>query len=113
MSNAVTINKKNKNGFSQALTEDKHEIAARRSLGDFINFNNSIEKEMQRMTQERNSGAPFDSELFDKMALTQKTYKQVMTGFLELDEAGQRHALIVFADTIQDLMKYIHRRRDA
>jgi hypothetical protein len=103
--------KKEKHGFTQAIASEKSERVARRSLHDIVVFHQAIEADMQRMLEAKANGSGFDTDLFERMAVVQEHYKRVMTGFLELDDNSQRNALITFADTIQDLLKYIHIRR--
>ena len=105
--------KKIKGGFAASISLDKHERVARRSLQDIIIFYQAVEAEMQRMEAEEAKGNAIDSKLFARMTAVKEQYKRVMSGFLELDDNEQRHALITFSDTIQDLIKYIHMRKVA
>ena len=104
---------KQKNDFSQAVVSEKHERVARKSLHDMVVFNQAVEEEMQQMEHDKARGKNIDSELYERMAVVREKYKSAMTGFLQLKDNDQRHALITFADAIQDLMKYIHLRRVA
>jgi hypothetical protein len=97
-----------KSGFTQAISSEKHERIARRSLLDIVSFYQMVEQEMQDMQKARASGADYDEALLERMSLVADQYKRVMSGFLELDDNSQRHALIEFADVAQDLVKYIH-----
>ena len=103
--------KKEKSGFIRAIASEKHERTARRSLHDIVAFYQLVEKEIRRLNADKIKGRTFDGDMYKRLALVQGQYKHVMKGFLELDDNRQRHALVTFADTIQDLMKYIHSRK--
>ena len=99
--------------FAQAVSSEKHERIARRSLQDIIIFYQAVEKEMQKMWSDQAKGLAYDVKLLERLSAVKEQYKRVMTGFLELDDKSQHHALITFSDTIQDLMKYMHMRKPA
>ena len=105
------LTQKNKSGFTHVIASEKHEREAQRSLQDIVAFYQHIDKSMRKMLQEQSKGKVIDQDLFDRMVMVQDHYKKVMKGFLELDSNSQRHALISFADAIQDLLKYIHMRK--
>lgn len=98
-------------GFTNVIASEKHERAAQRSLHEIIVFYQSVAKEMQRMLQDKAKGQAIDMDLFACMENVQKQYKNVIKGFLEKDDNGQRDALITYADAIQDLMKQMHMRK--
>ena len=106
----ISPRKENKSVFTRAGSSEKHESIAHRSLQDLIAFYQVVENEMQQMLEKQVKGVAYDIDLFERMSVVKEQYKYVMTGFLELDDNSQRNALIAFADTVQDLMKYIHTR---
>ena len=54
---------------------------------------------------------PLDRGLLDKMVTAKEKYMWVMHELREGDDDQSRHALISFADTIQDLMAHIYKQR--
>ena len=92
---------------------DRHARIARTSLHNLIVFHEMLEDEMRSMASERAAqGSGFDSALFDKMAVVKEKYLHVMAGLSGDDYQRERHALIDFADAVQDLMAFVHKRRD-
>ena len=98
-------------GFAHAAVSEKHERVARQSLHDIIVFYQALEKEIQAILAKKAKGVEYDAELLERMSVVKEKYHLAMDGFLELSENEQRHVLMVFADSIQDLMKYVHGRR--
>jgi len=104
---------RNAKSFAQVAASDNYERIARRSLQDIVIFYQAVKTEMQRMLADKSKGIPYDVEVLDRMSVVENQYKRVVTGFLELDDKSQHHALITFSDVVQDLIKCIHMRRTA
>ena len=100
-------------GFSKNISQEKNERIARASFHDILVFQKSLNKELRKqlrhLAEEEKRGTPVDMELIGKMMAVKGEYQNVLAGFSTLDEKGQRHALIVYADAIQDLMAHLHR----
>jgi hypothetical protein len=110
--NAVQFGKKSAAGFQNIAGPARHERIARSSLHDMIAFHDTLEQEMSRMMADHvEQGLPLENQLYERMVAVKETYIHVMRGLTEEDLAGQRLALIKFADTVQDLMSYIHNQR--
>jgi len=111
MSTHSTLEKREQSAFTRAIASEKHERVARRSLYDIVTFQQVVETEIREMNLEKAKGHPVDAEMYEQLAKVQGQYKHAMQGLLEQDDSGQRHALVTFADAIQDLMKYIYSRK--
>ena len=96
--------------FSQAVSHEKNERIARASLSDIMLFQKSVDEEIKRLTDAQTAGAVIDKELFTKMLGVKSEYQKMMDGFIDLDDDRQRHALIVYADAVQDLITHLHRQ---
>jgi len=93
---------------AEAAGAEKHERIARESLRSMVMFSETLESEMHRMKEDDAKGLPIDRSLLDKMTIVKDKYRHVMTGFMALGDDEQRHALIVFADAVQDIVKHLH-----
>ncbi len=98
-------------GFSKAIGDEKNERIARASLGSMQVFDRSLEQELKLIEARRGRGEPVDEEMANKMKIVTKQFRNVMEGFSHLSDDSQRHALIVYADAVQDLIAYLHRKR--
>ncbi len=96
--------------FSETLDEEKNRRIAQESLCNIIVFYRSLEETMQSMLAADKKGTLLDKDLFVRMVTVKEKYMQAMHAIRE-DEDKARHALIVFADAVQDLMIHMHRQR--
>lgn len=101
----------NHTGFSQAIGHEKNERVARSALGDMLAFQKSLEADLRELKGLKEQGTVIDEDLLHKMTMVNEQYHAVMAGFSRLDDDSQRHALIVYADAVQDLITYLHRIR--
>jgi len=106
----VSVDSNSYKRFSETLDEEKNKRIAQESLRNIVVFYKALEDEMQRMMAADKKGTPLDKELFARMVTVKEKYLQVMHALQE-DEDRVRHALIVFADAVQDLMTYMHKQR--
>lgn len=100
----------NSSGFSQAINHEKNERVARTSLSDIMVFQKTLEEEIKYFIEEEAKGVKGDKELFAKMMAVKKAYQKILTSFAKLDNDGQRHALIVYADAVQDFITRLNRK---
>ena len=99
----------NTTGFSKAISHEKNERVARASLNDILVFQKSVEKEMKKLTEKLQNGTDVDKVLLHKMRVVEEQYLNVLDGFRQHDDNSQKHALIVYADAVQDLISHLHR----
>ena len=97
------------NGFIEGIGEEKYERVARESLRILLTFGKKLESEMQRIMDGVKKGMPLDHDLFDKMVAAKETHKEAVRGLKEDTEEQASHALIIFADAVQDLMAYLYK----
>ncbi len=96
--------------FTETLDDQRNKRIAQESLRDIVVFYKSLEDEMQCMLAADKKDTPLNSELFAKMVTVKEKYMQLMHALRE-NEDKARHALIVFADAVQDLMTHMHKQR--
>jgi hypothetical protein len=101
-------------GFSKTISHEKNERIAHESFHDILVFQKALDKELRKelrhLVEEEKHGTSVDMELISKMLTVKGEYQNMLSVFSERDEKSQRHALIVYADAIQDLMTHLHRR---
>lgn len=100
-----------KKGYSGAVSHERHHRIAMASLHDLIAFHQLLRKEIQAIEDGFAKGQSYDRDLYKKMTDASQRYKDVMNGFVHLNDDDQRHVMITFADTVKDLMAHIHHKR--
>lgn len=97
--------------FSGAVHHEKHERLARESLRELLRFRDSLGKEIARLQASFGNHTESDTKILSYMQISTDLYDEAM----EAMRAGQgnegRIALIKFADSVQDLMAYVHKMR--
>lgn len=111
MTGIFSSGKKSTQGFSGDHLQEKHRRIAAESLHDLLQFHAKIDEEMQSMLADVKQGKPLDAALFEKMVKVKETYLQMMHGLKDLDYENESHALIIFADAVQDMLAHLNRKR--
>lgn len=93
------------------MTLEKHQIIALEALRNFQSLNDAVEQEIERIKAAACEGEPVDHDLLRKMAAVQEHYSRIMNSAREYNEVQERHALIAFADAIQDMIIHLHGQR--
>ncbi len=99
------------NTLMSSLQSQKYERTARESLRDLVVLNEMLEGEIQRMKMLAKQGISIDQIMMGKMNSVRDKYISVMEGMRTIDSIAARHELIIYADAVQDLMKYVQQRR--
>ena len=92
-------------------SDTRHERAARAALQELVCFYDALGDEMKRLRECERAGAAVDGALYAYMQKVDAAYLQVMQGLETFHPDRERHALIVFADALQDMIGFIHHRR--
>lgn len=109
LDSSVAADRKN-TGFSESLSHERHHRTALVGLRDLVVFHQALKKEMKAIEDSVARGLPMDRDLYQKMVAVDEKYKEVMTGFMHLNDDHQRHIMIIFADAVKDMMAHIHHK---
>lgn len=107
----ISVDSKSYKRFTETLNEEKNKRIALDFLRDIVVFIKAVEDEMQRMLAADKKGIPLDKELFAKMVTVKEKHDQAMYALREDDEDRARHAMMVCADAVQDLMTHRQRKQ--
>src|SRR5688572_21016360 len=93
---------------TSAVAQEKHDRMARKSLQDMLHFSDMLESEITRLQAQQDRDAK-EQELLQRMLITKSKFDLAMRAMREPDSDASRHALIRFADSVQDIIAFIHR----
>lgn len=98
--------------FQKGMGDGRHERTAREGLLSLITFYEALEEEMHHMMEDKvETSMSLDIGLYQHMVTVKEKYLLVLRGLSGEDAAGERLALIQFADTVKDFMSYLHNHR--
>ncbi len=98
-------------GFSETISQERHARVARDSMRDLMLFHNALESEIQALQSLADKGQPIDKKLLSLMSGVKEKYDYAMSGLKTLHADLECFALCSLADSIQDLMCYVHNRK--
>ncbi len=102
--------KNNNSKHSSTVAKEKHERLARSSLHDLLHFSAVLDDEIIRLQNNKNPDAK-EQGLLQRMLATKGKFDLAISGMKSSDNDAGRHALICFADSVQDIIAFIHKDR--
>src|SRR5690606_27359680 len=97
--------------FSDSINNQKHERLARASLQELLRFNDALDSEISKFKNGALENVPTDMQMMQYMQTSKTLFDEAMRAMRGANGEEGRLALIKFADSVQDLMGYIHKVR--
>ncbi len=102
---------KNKNNFSENINLQKNDRLARDSLRELLRFNEALDNEIARLRTNMTSHSETDAQMLHYMLASKGLFEAAMQSMRMQNGERGRLAFIQFADSVQDMMGYIHKMR--
>ncbi len=97
---------------AQTANREKNQRIARDALRDLMMFSNLLESDLQQLVSMADKGQPVDTRLVALMSSVRDKYHSAMSGLKTLNDEMESYAMTSLADAIQDLMYYLHQRKE-
>lgn len=98
---------KNDTPFTDSINNQKNDRLARESLQELLSFNEALEHEIARLKNSKS----VDQQMLQYMNNSKSLFDAAMEAMRTQSGEQGRLALIQFADSVQDMMGYIHKMR--
>jgi hypothetical protein len=99
---------KNEKNFTESVNLQKSDRLARESLRELMYFGEALDNEISRMQASESASDP---QMLHYMTASKAYFNDAMQAMRHSSGEAGRLALIKFADSVQDLMGYIHKMR--
>ncbi len=99
---------KNDKNFTESVNLQKSDRLGRESLRELMNFSEALDIEIGRMQA---NGSASDPQILQYMTTSKSYFNDALQAMRHSNGEAGRLALIKFADSVQDLMGYIHKMR--
>jgi hypothetical protein len=97
--------------FSESVNLQKNDRMARDSLRELLRFNEALDNEIARLKTDVMSHSETDAQMLRYMVTSKGLFETAMQTMRTKNGDQGRLAFIQFADSVQDLMGYIHKMR--
>lgn len=96
--------------FPEFVNQQKNDRVARESLQELLRFNDALDSEINRLKQNTNN-TEIDVQMLQYMTTSKSLFENAMQSMRIKNGDQGRLAFIQFADSVQDMMGYIHKMR--